>query len=149
MRWQLAPPAPGDDGRRWLPAEHTQRPLTIAENSSSSSSTVTTDESPAAVGVPAEAGTSSSNVSGATWKGEVEDAIWHNSGLPVMLTIQEARAILEQTSDVYATAEVYFEDFSGIEVPKVRKGQQISKPFAAPKGKNASELPNSQISDIE
>ena len=80
------------------------------------------DENPAAVVVPVEAGTSSGTVSGATWKGEVEVAIWHNSGLPVLFTIEEARAILEQASDLYATAEVYFEDFSGIEVPKVRKG---------------------------
>ena len=66
-----------------------------------------------------------------------------------MFSYEEARTILTETSDVYATAEVYFEDFSGIEIPKIRKGTNFSKPCGAPKGKNASELPRSHISDKE
>lgn len=44
---------------------------------------------------------------------------------------------------------MFFEDLSGITVPKIRKGQNFSKPFAPPRGKNASELPRNQIEDSE
>ena len=58
-----------------------------------------------------------------SWKESVEDAIWENTGLPVMLTVDETRALLENDADIAVPAEVFFLDFTGIVTPKIKKGE--------------------------
>ena len=55
----------------------------------------------------------------------VEDAIWQDIGIPVMLTIEETRLLVEKAMGVIQS-QVYFEDdaMTGITFPKVKKAAQ-------------------------
>jgi len=48
----------------------------------------------------------------------IEEAIWENIGVPVFLTVEENRVLLEEISDIAVAAQVYFQNVSGITVPK-------------------------------
>ncbi len=70
------------------------------------------------------------------WMTKVDDAIWENTGLPVLLTTEEASILFD---DIAVSAQVFFQDFDGIVAPQIKKG----KTPEIPKGKLANELPNS------
>ena len=77
----------------------------------------------------------------ASSQARIEEAIWENIGVPAYLTVEESRILIENESYNEVAAQVYFQNFLGIDVPKIKKGAPIKK--------NASELPNSQISAEE
>ena len=78
-----------------------------------------------------------SELSGVAWMTSVEEAIWGNFGIPVMVTVVETRLLRENTTGV-TEASIYFEDdpMTGITTPNAKK-------------KVAAELPRGQLQHQE